>query len=159
MEEANDKVQQRLCARRSALSVCAGALCEHRFVRLNPRHPLRSQSTSSSSSLGLWLRSRFWVLLDVLNQVLGVRVNFDSNFNSKISIPISILKFSQWNYPQSHLVFTLSLGLPFIPYPLFSVVSAKKRHFNLHLSMKCWNSAFYAQGSRLVLCFFLTLYR
>lgn len=29
------------------------ALSKHRFVRLNPRHPLRSQSTSSSSSLAL----------------------------------------------------------------------------------------------------------
>lgn len=68
-------MQQRLCARRSALSVRAVALCKHRFVRLNPRHPLRSQSTSSSSSsLGLDSDPGFWVLLDVLNQVLGVSV-------------------------------------------------------------------------------------
>jgi hypothetical protein len=52
--------------------------------------------------------------------------------------------------------FTLSLGL-LSPLPPLSVVSAKYRHFiksqyeMLQLNMKCWNSAFNARGSRLII--------
>ncbi len=49
---------------------------------------------------------------------------------------------------------TLSSSCLWASYHLLSplsVVYAKYRHFNKNLSMKCWNSAFNAQGSKLII--------
>ncbi len=45
---------------------------------------------------------------------------------------------------------TLSLGLLSPPYPLFQRYLQSKEHI-LNLSMKCWNSAFHAQGLRVII--------
>ncbi len=54
------------------------------------------------------------------------------------------------SYLESHLVFILSLGLLSLPIPSFSGI-CKVRKFLLNLSVKCWNSAFNAQGSRVII--------
>ncbi len=49
-----------------------------------------------------------------------------------------------------HLVLALSLGLPSPPIPSFSGIR-KVMKFLSNLSIKCWNSAFNAQGWRIII--------
>jgi hypothetical protein len=48
------------------------------------------------------------------------------------------------SYPWSHPVFTLSLGLLSPPFQWY----LQRNEILLNLNMKCWNSAFNAQGSK-----------